>query len=104
MRPDSGLDSVHSRARRPACAGDCLLRLSVYQSTVSSTDYLSVCLESKDTDKTGPSERSCWCLFRLAVTSQVETGKQVSLLVCSRSSHGGSGVCWRRGGLGWAGI
>lgn len=40
-----------------------------------------MCLESKDTDKTGPAERTCWCLFRLAVTSQAEDsgGRQVRL-------------------------
>lgn len=71
---------VAARSARPAAAGgagDCVLRLSVYQSTVSATDYLSVCLESKDTEKAGPSERTCWCLFRLAVASQAEAGRQV---------------------------
>lgn len=51
-------------------AGECSLRLSVYQSTVQAVDYLSVCLESKDTDKAGPTERTCWCLFRLSVNSR----------------------------------
>ncbi|KAK1269842.1 hypothetical protein QJS04_geneDACA006424 [Acorus gramineus] len=36
-------------------AGDCNLRISVYQSSVSGVDYLSMCLESKDTDKASAS-------------------------------------------------
>ncbi|CAL9091809.1 unnamed protein product [Musa acuminata var. zebrina] len=60
-------------------AGDCNLRISVYQSSVAGADHLSMCLESKDTEKTavataGPSapalERSCWCLFRMSVLNQ----------------------------------
>ena len=31
----------------PFPAGDCSLRISVYQSTVGGKDYLSLCLESK---------------------------------------------------------
>ncbi|KAJ7566029.1 hypothetical protein O6H91_02G085600 [Diphasiastrum complanatum] len=51
-------------------AGECNLRLSVYQSSVSGTDYLSMCLESKDTEKSSLPERSCWCLFRMSVLNQ----------------------------------
>ncbi|XP_024360999.1 uncharacterized protein [Physcomitrium patens] len=51
-------------------AGDCSLRLSVYQSSVSGVDYLSMCLESKDTEKSSVPERSCWCLFRMSVLNQ----------------------------------
>eukprot|EP00898_Chlorokybus_atmophyticus_P004102 jgi/Chlat1/4693/Chrsp3S05628 len=58
-------------------AGECNLRLSVYQSSVSSVEYLSMCLESKDTDKSSQvsangsaNERSCWCLFRMSVLNQ----------------------------------
>ncbi|XP_074329147.1 uncharacterized protein LOC141666834 [Apium graveolens] len=51
-------------------AGDCNLRISVYQSTVNGVDYLSMCLESKDTDKTVVTDRSCWCLFRMSVLNQ----------------------------------
>lgn len=51
-------------------AGECNLRISVYQSTVNGVDYLSMCLESKDTDKTVVSDRSCWCLFRMSVLNQ----------------------------------
>lgn len=51
-------------------AGDCNLRLSVYQSSVSNVDYLSMCLESKDVDKSSGPERSCWCLFRMSVLNQ----------------------------------
>jgi hypothetical protein len=58
-------------------AGECSLRLSVYQSAVSGTDYLSMCLESKDTDKTGNAERSCWCLFRMSVLTQVQGGRHM---------------------------
>lgn len=52
-------------------AGECNLRISVYQSSVNGVEYLSMCLESKDTDKSlGVSERSCWCLFRMSVLNQ----------------------------------
>lgn len=51
-------------------AGECNLRLSVYQSSVNGIDYLSMCLESKDTDKSVVTERSCWCLFRMSVLNQ----------------------------------
>ena len=51
-------------------AGECSLRLSVYQSSVSGVDYLSMCLESKDTEKSSVPERSCWCLFRMSVLNQ----------------------------------
>ncbi|XP_028779266.1 uncharacterized protein LOC114735713 [Neltuma alba] len=52
-------------------AGECNLRISVYQSSVNGVEYLSMCLESKDTDKTVVlSDRSCWCLFRMSVLSQ----------------------------------
>ncbi|KAG1363216.1 Ubiquitin carboxyl-terminal hydrolase 13 [Cocos nucifera] len=52
-------------------AGDCNLRISVYQSSVSGVEHLSMCLESKDTDKVQlVPERSCWCLFRMSVLSQ----------------------------------
>ncbi|XP_020579486.1 LOW QUALITY PROTEIN: uncharacterized protein LOC110024083 [Phalaenopsis equestris] len=55
-------------------AGDCNLRISVYQSSVSGADHLSMCLESKDTDKTLLPDRSCWCLFRMSVLSQRPAG------------------------------
>ena len=53
-------------------AADCALRLSVYATQVAGAEYLSMCLESKDTEKgsaTGGAapERSCWCLFRMSV-------------------------------------
>ncbi|KAI3442168.1 uncharacterized protein J3R85_001486 [Psidium guajava] len=51
-------------------AGDCNLRISVYQSSVNGVDYLSMCLESKDTEKTTQGDRSCWCLFRMSVLNQ----------------------------------
>ncbi|KAF7817264.1 ubiquitin carboxyl-terminal hydrolase 7 [Senna tora] len=52
-------------------AGECNLRISVYQSSVNGVEYLSMCLESKDTDKTAMlSDRSCWCLFRMSVLNQ----------------------------------
>lgn len=51
-------------------AGECNLRISVYQSSVNGHDYLSMCLESKDTEKTIVSDRSCWCLFRMSVLNQ----------------------------------
>ncbi|KAL9400364.1 hypothetical protein Peur_009325 [Populus x canadensis] len=55
-------------------AGECNLRISVYQSSVNGTDYLSMCLESKDTEKTVVSDRSCWCLFRMSVLNQKAGG------------------------------
>ncbi|KAK9280699.1 hypothetical protein L1049_014397 [Liquidambar formosana] len=51
-------------------AGECNLRISVYQSSVNGVEYLSMCLESKDTEKTVVSDRSCWCLFRMSVLNQ----------------------------------
>ncbi|KAF6158126.1 hypothetical protein GIB67_014920 [Kingdonia uniflora] len=51
-------------------AGECNLRISVYQSSVNSIEYLSMCLESKDTDKSTLMDRSCWCLFRMSVLNQ----------------------------------
>ncbi|GER51702.1 TRAF-like family protein [Striga asiatica] len=52
-------------------AGECNLRISVYQSVVNSVEYLSMCLESKDTEKNSLMlDRSCWCLFRMSVLNQ----------------------------------
>ncbi|XP_060208881.1 uncharacterized protein LOC132636176 [Lycium barbarum] len=52
-------------------AGECNVRISVYQSSVNGVDFLSMCLESKDTEKTSSSsDRSCWCLFRMSVLNQ----------------------------------
>lgn len=51
-------------------AGECNLRISVYQSSVNGVEYLSMCLESKDTEKAVVSDRSCWCLFRMSVLNQ----------------------------------
>lgn len=52
-------------------AGECNLRISVYQSVVNGVEYLSMCLESKDTEKNAlMSDRSCWCLFRMSVLNQ----------------------------------
>ncbi|EPS70552.1 hypothetical protein M569_04205, partial [Genlisea aurea] len=52
-------------------AGECNLRISVYQSVVNGVEYLSMCLESKDTEKTSlVADRSCWCLFRMSVLNQ----------------------------------
>ncbi|KAL0372247.1 UNVERIFIED_CONTAM: hypothetical protein Scaly_0906300 [Sesamum calycinum] len=52
-------------------AGECNLRISVYQSVVNGVEYLSMCLESKDTEKNSLiSDRSCWCLFRMSVLNQ----------------------------------
>ena len=56
-------------------AADCSLRLSVYATQVAGAEYLSMCLESKDTEKSTTNangirvdaERSCWCLFRMSV-------------------------------------
>ncbi|KAL6534108.1 hypothetical protein OROHE_013941 [Orobanche hederae] len=52
-------------------AGECNLRISVYQSMVNGVEYLSMCLESKDTEKNSLMlDRSCWCLFRMSVLNQ----------------------------------
>ncbi|KAJ4958148.1 hypothetical protein NE237_025259 [Protea cynaroides] len=51
-------------------AGECNLRISVYQSSVNGVEYLSMCLESKDTEKSVVPDRSCWCLFRMSVLNQ----------------------------------
>ncbi|XP_010474458.1 PREDICTED: uncharacterized protein LOC104753989 [Camelina sativa] len=51
-------------------AGECNLRISVYQSVVNSQEYISMCLESKETEKTLVSDRSCWCLFRMSALNQ----------------------------------
>ncbi|XP_022893917.1 uncharacterized protein LOC111408383 [Olea europaea var. sylvestris] len=52
-------------------AGECNLRISVYQSIVNGVEYLSMCLESKDTEKNAMAlDRSCWCLFRMSVLNQ----------------------------------
>ncbi|KAF5726253.1 hypothetical protein HS088_TW23G00995 [Tripterygium wilfordii] len=51
-------------------AGECNLRISVYQSSVNGQEHLSMCLESKDTEKSIASDRSCWCLFRMSVLNQ----------------------------------
>ncbi|KAG2308307.1 hypothetical protein Bca52824_028055 [Brassica carinata] len=50
--------------------GECNLRISVYQSVVNSQEYISMCLESKETEKTMVSDRSCWCLFRMSALNQ----------------------------------
>ena len=55
-------------------AGDCTLRLSVYQSSVNGVNYLSMCLESKDPDRGGSQDRSCWSLFRMSVLSHNQVG------------------------------
>ena len=80
-------------------AGECSLRLSVYQSAVGGVDYLSMCLESKDSEKSGPPERSCWCLFRMSVLSQTPGGKHLH-----RDSYGRFAVDSNTGdntSLGW---
>lgn len=51
-------------------AGECNLRISVYQSSVGGVEHLSMCLESKDTEKTLIPDRSCWCLFRMSALNQ----------------------------------
>ncbi|KAL8496954.1 hypothetical protein ACS0TY_020584 [Phlomoides rotata] len=52
-------------------AGECNLRISVYQSVVNGVEHLSMCLESKDTEKNPlMTDRSCWCLFRMSVLNQ----------------------------------
>ncbi|KAL4181746.1 hypothetical protein AMTRI_Chr12g272620 [Amborella trichopoda] len=58
-------------------AGECNLRLSVYQSSVNGVEYLSMCLESKDTEKSVLPDRSCWCLFRMSVLNQKVGGNHM---------------------------
>jgi hypothetical protein len=80
-------------------AGECNLRLSVYQSSVSGVDYLSMCLESKDTEKSSVPERSCWCLFRMSVLNQ-----RVGMNHMHRDSYGRFAADNRSGdntSLGW---
>lgn len=80
-------------------AGECALRMSVYQSSVGGVDYLSLCLESKDTERTGSPDRTCWCLFRLAVQPQSDGGRTVH-----RDSYGRFACDGRSGdntSLGW---
>lgn len=55
-------------------AGNLSLRLSVYQSIVNNESYLSMCLESKDSDKNTNGERTCWTLFRMSVLPVQPTG------------------------------
>lgn len=51
--------------------GECNLRISVYQSMVNVVEYLSRCLENKDTENNVlMSDKSCWCLFRMSVLNQ----------------------------------
>lgn len=81
-------------------AGGCQLRLSVYQSTVNDVEYLSMCLESKDADKSPASDKSCWCLFRMCVISHKEKGGSHML----RDSYGRFASDARTGdntSLGW---
>lgn len=81
-------------------AGGCQLRLSVYQSTVNDVEYLSMCLESKDADKSPASDKSCWCLFRMSVISHKEKGGSHML----RDSYGRFASDARTGdntSLGW---
>lgn len=67
--------------------GECSLRLSVYQSNVSGVEYLSMCMESKDTEKApGSMERSCWCLFRTSVMNQLPSHQHMH-----RDSYGRRG-------------
>lgn len=69
-------------------AGECNLRISVYQSVVNGVEYLSMCLESKDTEKNPlPSDRSCWCLFRMSVLNQKQKPGNGSIHV-HRDSYG----------------
>eukprot|EP00884_Botryococcus_braunii_P019083 jgi/Botrbrau1/5859/Bobra.0366s0040.1 len=65
------LDMIKSqKIMSPAwTAGPLSLRLSVYQSTVNNENFLSMCLESKDSDKSQNSERTCWTLFKMSVHS-----------------------------------
>ncbi len=96
---DSGLLTTQKIISPVFPAGECTVRLSVYQSAVSGSDYLSMCLESKDTDKTSSSERSCWCLFRLSMHSQSQGGKHVH-----RDSYGRLAADSKQGdntSLGW---
>ncbi|KAK4853811.1 hypothetical protein QYF36_015009 [Acer negundo] len=91
-------------------AGECNLRISVYQSSVNGHEYLSMCLESKDMEKTVISDRSCWCLFRMSVLNQkpgsnhmhrdsyvFSTSFHVIKELSSFSKNGGL-IGWRNGG------
>ena len=61
---------------------------------VNGGEFLSMCLESKDTDKAlGMAERSCWCLFRICVTSSAADASGTS----GGGGGGGGGVGSGRG-------
>ncbi|KAG7567707.1 MATH/TRAF domain [Arabidopsis thaliana x Arabidopsis arenosa] len=51
-------------------AGECYLRIGVYQSVVNEQEYLSMCLDSSDTEKTVLSDKSSWCLFSMSALNQ----------------------------------
>ncbi|KAG7572172.1 TRAF-like [Arabidopsis suecica] len=47
-------------------AGDSYLRICVYLSVVNEQEYLSMFLDSSDTEKTVLSDKSSWCLFSMS--------------------------------------
>ena len=89
-------------------AAECLLRLSVYATQVGGSEYLSMCLESKDTEKgpapSGAPERSCWCLFRMTVLSDATVAAPDSRGPVHRDSYGRFAADTKTGdntSLGW---
>ncbi|KAE8678685.1 hypothetical protein F3Y22_tig00111402pilonHSYRG00101 [Hibiscus syriacus] len=50
--------------------GSIILGLACIKAWLMGRSYLSMCLESKDTEKMVASDRSCWCLFRMSVLNQ----------------------------------
>ncbi len=72
-------------------AAECALRLSVYATQVAGSEYLSMCLESKDTEKgasaAGAPERSCWCLFRMSVLPSAADGPAAAAAAAKPAVH-----------------
>ncbi|TVU29248.1 hypothetical protein EJB05_20806, partial [Eragrostis curvula] len=96
-----------------AGGSDCGLRISIYQSNVSGSDHLSVCLESKDSVVQAASgssaqaaaassagsgvpdgDRGCWCIFRVSILNQRSGGCHIH-----KDSYGRFGA--DNASLGW---
>ena len=89
-------------------ASECALRMSVYATQVGGQEHLSLCLESKDTEKGGGAgaggERSCWCLFRMSVLCVVGAAPGGAPSAVHRDSYGRFAADTRGGdntSLGW---
>jgi hypothetical protein len=56
-------------------AGNLFLRVSVYQSMVNVEPFLSMCMETKDTDESQNGDRTCWSIFKMTVHGLKSKGK-----------------------------